>query len=621
MADNSEHHPISLIETSVIKPYGSFTILECPADHGEAAFALLATVAKRISRDVRVGTVAVVHTGLSGSDQYLNSRQPGGRGVDQAGGFVYRTMRPPSWAMPDSPYEDVAYELALVVRCRNLLALSGDGALRKSVARWLQRNPQQLLSIVDPDILQGAFLSGEGKVLWLRGAHAPRTTKPDSKQLSGRHLQEALNPLDDNSFAMISAKAAMPTDGNRIELTGNVGTTPAKGTVWSRGTDSFAAFIRMVSEVLETVEQTLASGGGLARPFPILTVSTSDLSEVTGAYDIACALPESLPADPDVDPAALAAARLLERSVMIVHGHQTDAAFTIAAGLDGAIGGSILAQPSKKAGGVHFEFGPYGSATHPDSVRQVVEALRCSNDLFVVYYDSGHTISAGSIVSPSTRPEPYRAWDFRDFTGFDITREKPDGASVQEIHCAVGLPGDTSLFGWVAANYASGYLICDDGPGEVADFLHIAYDCTLTFIHVKAANTSSPARVVAVGAYEVVASQAVKNLTVLTTQKLRERVESPKVPSPACWVDGERVGDRTQFLDALEYVGPRDDKRVVIVQPHISKALYDRLKGSGGARQLTCDQRRLQLLETLLNASRSATIYVGGDMSTIASLV
>lgn len=124
----------------------------------------------------------------------------GAGGLDQAGGFVYRTIRPPSWAMPDSPYADVEHELALVMRRGQLLALSGPGALRKSVVRWLQRNPQQVLRTVDADVLQGAFLSGEGKVLWLRGAHAPRTTKPDSKQLSGRHLQEALNPLDDNSL-------------------------------------------------------------------------------------------------------------------------------------------------------------------------------------------------------------------------------------------------------------------------------------------------------------------------------------------------------------------------------------------------------------------------------------
>jgi hypothetical protein len=306
---------------------------------------------------------------------------------------------------------------------------------------------------------------------------------------------------------------------------------------------------------------------------------------------------------------------------MIVHGHQNDAAFTIDVGLDGAIGGTILAQPGSTPSGVHLQFGPQGAATNPETVRQILEALRYGDDLYVVYYDSGHTISAGAIVSPSTRAEPYRRWDFRDFAGFDITREKPDRDPPQQIHNAIGLPGDTSLFGWVVATYRTGYLICDDGPGEVADFLHIAHDCTLTFIHVKAANTSNPTRGVAVGAYELVSSQAVKNLTVLTTQLLRQRIESPTVPNPASWVDGQRVADRTPFLEALDYVGPQDDKRVVIVQPHMNKELYKRLKGAGVTPDLTLNQRRLQLLETLLNASRSAAIYVGGDLITVGALV
>ena len=174
MTETDESSAIPLIDASVLKPYGSFAVLACPPDQGDAAFALLGTIARRVARDVRVGTVAVVHSGLRGLDQYLTSGQVGANRVDQAGGFVYRAVKPPSWALPDSPYADVENQLALILRRRNLLALTGDGGLRKSVVRWLLRHPQQLLGIVDADILQGAFLSGEGKVLWLRGAHAVR---------------------------------------------------------------------------------------------------------------------------------------------------------------------------------------------------------------------------------------------------------------------------------------------------------------------------------------------------------------------------------------------------------------------------------------------------------------
>jgi hypothetical protein len=39
----------------------------------------------------------------------------------------------------------------------------------------------------------------------------------------------------------------------------------------------------------------------------------------------------------------------------------------------------------------------------------------------------------------------------------------------------------------VVDRYLDGWLICDDGAGEVADFVHLALNGDLTVIHVKAA--------------------------------------------------------------------------------------------------------------------------------------
>jgi len=40
-------------------------------------------------------------------------------------------------------------------------------------------------------------------------------------------------------------------------------------------------------------------------------------------------------------------------------------------------------------------------------------------------------------------------------------------------------------FAWVVEKVGPGWLTCDDGSGEVADFVHIAPDETLTLLHVK----------------------------------------------------------------------------------------------------------------------------------------
>jgi hypothetical protein len=611
-----------LIPSRALKPYASLLMMQCPDNQSREAFKLLRKKIINASCTARIGSVTVSGSGLVGIEQYLASNNSPTIRIDEADAIICRAERPPRWAQPNSEFIDTVNSLSLILRRQNLFAVHCDQSIRNVIVRWLENDSQDILSLVSQDLLQGAFLKGEAKVLWLRGAHAPRSTRPDSKQLSGRHVDEALNPLDDNSFAMTSARAALPVDPSRTMLLGSVGTTPRKATIWNRATRSFDEFMQLVSEVMTVIEETSAAGGGVDRPYPILAAYTKDLSRVSGAYDVAVLPLEDVSTDSDIDLDLMAASETLQRAVMIVHPIATSADFTMDVGLDGAIGGSVLGKASLSATGVHFNFGFSGAPSNIDVVRAVLDALEFADDLITVYYDSGHSISGGGILAPSVRPEPFRNWDFCDFSGYDITVEKPTFAkSPQAIHAGIGEQGDRSLFAWVARSYSEGYLICDDGPGEVSDFLHLAHDCTLSYIHVKSASTRSASRGVAVGAYEVLASQAVKNLTALTIDTLKERLISPIISDPACWVDGQRVAGRHEFLDAIEYHGPQDDKRVVIIQPHVSKTLYDLLKGTVLTADAKRNQSRLQLLETLLNGARGSAMCVGGDLIAVGSLV
>jgi hypothetical protein len=58
--------------------------------------------------------------------------------------------------------------------------------------------------------------------------------------------------------------------------------------------------------------------------------------------------------------------------------------------------------------------------------------------------------------------------------------------------------GDDSLFGSVVRRFGNGWLTCDDGPGEVADFVHVDPAGVLTLVHVKAAHGDGHRRGVAV---------------------------------------------------------------------------------------------------------------------------
>lgn len=176
------------------------------------------------------------------------------------------------------------------------------------------------------------------------------------------------------------------------------------------------------------------------------------------------------------------------------------------------------------------------------------------------------------------------------------------------------------MFAWVVHYYPSGWLTCDDGPGEVADFVHLANDGTLSLIHVKAASTDAETRQVAVTNYEVVASQATKNLHFIRDPSaLPDRLATPTVERPATWKDGERVASRDDMVDLVRCRLAHDRTRIVVVQPHQRRSVIDKLRTTADAGETNENVLRLQLLETLLTSARSTAIGAGSDLQIIIS--
>jgi predicted Zn-ribbon and HTH transcriptional regulator len=151
-----------------------------------------------------------------------------------------------------------------------------------------------------------------------------------------------------------------------------------------------------------------------------------------------------------------------------------------------------------------------------------------------------------------------------------------------------------------------GWLFCDDGAGEKADFIHyVEYEGMhlISLIHVKAAKTDSPTRKISVGAHDIVLNQGVKNLRYCSRKTLatdlRERLESAS--KKECWRDGKKV-DPSDFIEALEEINgiSKVKNRVIIVQPHTLKKTYTNTKNSKIKRQLDV------LLVSAENAIRSS---------------
>ncbi|WP_306355854.1 MULTISPECIES: hypothetical protein [unclassified Nocardia] len=508
----------------------------------------------------------------------------------------------------------------LALRHQHLVAVYADAATTRRLQGWLNKPPQPEWRRIPPQVLETALLQGEVKGLWLQGTHRRRTTKPDSKNISGTRLQDALDPAHDSSFAMRSARVDLESSPDRTAFAGKVGTTPANSSVWSSApTIDFAHYVTAVIELLTLVRAAMHRGPTTAGPLPVLARQASDLSGITGAYAVAVLTPDDLLSFPNTDTELVSDAELLQHAIHAIDGDPHSAAFTLDVGIDGAIGGRLGVTPKHVNGRYILDIGLRGNPTDPARVQPVRDAL-VHGDLLTIYYRSGHAYAHNTFYTAPITTARFANWDFRDFTGYRLDQEKPKAAGTQAIHDAIGVHGDESLFAWVVRQYRDGWLICDDGSGEVADFVHIANDGTLTLIHVKAAHSASPRREIAVVPYEVVVSQAVKNVIYADSELLTTNLTSPGIARPACWIDGVRVEDRTEFLKVLQIRDSTDRTEVVVVQPHVNSATYARVRGSSCATTgPTNELLRLYLLERLLTSARSNIVAACDDLTVIGS--
>jgi hypothetical protein len=499
--------------------------------------------------------------------------------------FVRRREDPPTWAGPDSAFTDVTHQLTIAVRRGGFIVVCTDRPGQERLQTWLDRQPA--LRRYPSEVLESALIRGEVKNLWLRGIHRRTSVKADGKVLSGSSVEQTLSPHEDGSYVAGSARAALPIRPDLLLLKGNAGTTPRNALVWLSQRADFETFTAMATELLDLLEDARAHGA--ERPdFLAMLASPADIAEVRDAFEVIVEDPDTLPAGALSDELRDLVLSVRDNPLPVT-GFPDSAAFL----LDGA-------EVTPELVG--------------DKVRLDGDSPLLETDLVTVYYQSGHSYSRGRFWQARAPEYPFRNWRFEDFRGWDIRREKPRADSPQQIHDNIG--SDNSLFDWVARHYGHGWLICDDGPGEVADFLHVSAGRVLSLIHVKAAKSDSRDRDVSAAAYEVVVSQAVKNLIYISRGHLRPQLSRPPVRSPASWIDGQRVRGRREFLRQLDARVATDDMRVVILQPHVTQRTYETLRGPAG--RGSPELMRLHLLESMLNSARQSATGLNADLEVIA---
>jgi hypothetical protein len=257
-------------------------------------------------------------------------------------------------------------------------------------------------------------------------------------------------------------------------------------------------------------------------------------------------------------------------------------------------------------------------AAGTDALRSRCEAVLMDPEKVKIYYDSGHTVMQGRCYAASFTDQPF-AWTFEPMPGFEIDREKPKFSKTSPLADNIGLDTDKSLFGLVKRKlFPKGWLACDDGSMELADFIHVDPDnATVTLIHVKASETKKPDRTVSVADYEIVVSQAVKNVRHLDRRNLETELRNGKGKKigAAVWKDGKKQPNREGFLSAVKALPASATKVALVLQPRLTSTEH---ATCANPRVSKARSMRMKQLNALMLSARLSAMACGAELCAVA---
>ena len=510
----------------------------------------------------------------------------------------------------EASLQDTSHELILICCKGNHLAIHcSDSDHRRALASLVgvtgtpPAHPQLAgLHKLSAGQLTAAFLqSGPHKAMWLAGAHRSVQVKPDSKILSGSDLRHALDSLADSTYLASAVRGA------------SKGVSLSSSGVWTKAYASSADFMTGVEELLDEV----IAATGTSAVLPVLANELDNFKGVGKVFDF------------EVAPLELAASVARRKTVESLLEHTEFELQAASAASRRSPGGFKVKITRRSAGAagvapsvtvtVHPTF---TTAASPSPVlsfsvscararivdprlREALKQLGQTPALFRVFYDSGHTISAGRLSVAVVKDRPFTNWSWGDFSiagraplDFKVNKEKPKGNDLTLLWTQASEDSLFSWFLWALAdkNQAAKlglqplnpggdtWVFCDDDAGEVADFVYVHVPINgrplICLVHLKGARSHLPNRKMVAGPYEVVCGQAVKNIRFIDAntlfQRIQHRISDPKRP---LWdtQSAFRVvpaGNRTTFGASLAAMGTNVDYRVLVVQPHVTSTAY-----------------------------------------------
>lgn len=466
--------------------------------------------------------------------------------------------------------------------------------------------------------LNGNFINeDEIKMLWLSGINGRDNFRADSKVLGGKSVADTLDPLIDQSYMM----SAVRTELWGKKTKSSVGINPFKSSIWRGPCKDWTTFENRVIEILDILTVNSQESES---PIGILSYPISHPKDLKIPYDFSLVDYDFLPEEDGQHRKELLKKLQYEyRAELVPTLIECDIALDLYHN-DKRIGDiSIEVEVDDYKAILKIKSENPIKKSHFDIYKRVFnypELVKC-------WFESGHAIVNGMVFRTGYQDVEYNKFLWADYEKYDIKKEKP-GLNPKKPEL-INIGKEKSLFCWIKKRWSGnwlnpdefnttekpkGWLYCDDGAGEKADFIHyVEYKNIhiISLIHVKAAKGDLSTRKISVGVHDVVLNQAVKNLRYSTRKTLIEDLKQRHKASnfKGCWFNGNSAKPE-DFFNAIDSL--KDNKhtktRVVVVQPHTQKSVYLASAGHKIKNQLDV------LLVSAENAIRSsgADFYIIG---------
>ncbi|MDD2887304.1 MAG: hypothetical protein PHY66_05840 [Aliarcobacter sp.] len=518
-----------------------------------------------------------------------------------------------SWT-DDNNIVDRINHLMIVFKIDNYLAIyHSDNSKKNFIYKFIFRGNLEhefkKLRLIRKEVLNAAFINNvKVKNLWLNNIDKSSDLKADSKVLSGKNLEEALDPLGDSNYTFSALKVEMGDE--------SIGINTSDSKVWTKKYSDSDEYFDSLEILLNSIKDCDINNNLNFDPIRTLSNSHNDITQLNSIIDIQLSNIESF--DPQSDEY-----NLLNNIVHLWDNWNfiyTKVGDTFIIEIfDGTINNNEIARLGIRLfDNLEIIIVKAIISSEIEDTYNLQKVFENKN-IIKFWFDNNYSLINGSIFKQKFRDVSFNKFKWTNFPNIDVSKEKPTSLSL--------IGQEDSLFCWVkkywrgeennlvdiTQQFVRGWLLCDDGSNEKADFIHISNETipTISFIHAKGANSNTNSRNLSTTAYEVVISQAIKNLRYVDKNLLSETIDISPNNNVAnlVWLNGNQE-TRINFKNHLNSLTTYK-KRVVVLQPHLIRYKFENYNNT------PTNRNRINQLNTLFVSTQITIQSLGAEFVVI----